>query len=133
MNINSPYLSKSIEQVQGEYLNSQSAPKKTPGANAGVSFDQVLSKVATEKDPIRFSKHATARLSTRGIEMSADQMERLNDARAQAATKGIKESLVLIDQLALIVNVRNNMVVTAFEREADENNVFTNIDGAIIA
>lgn len=133
MNINSPYLSRSIEQVQGEYLNSQSSPKKTQGAKPSVSFDQVLSKVSAEKDPIRFSKHATARLSTRGIEMSADQMERLNDARTQAASKGIKESLVLIDQLALIVNVRNNMVVTAFEREADENNVFTNIDGAIIA
>jgi flagellar operon protein len=61
-------------------------------------------------------------------------MERLNRGKIQAGEKGIQESLILVDQLAFIVNVPNNTVVTAMNRdEADSARIFTNIDGAVIA
>ena len=69
----------------------------------------------------------------RNIELTREQMERLNQGKIEAGEKGIKDSLILIDQLAFIVNVPNNTVVTAMDQTENNNNVFTNIDGAVIA
>lgn len=59
-------------------------------------------------------------------------MERLSDGTQKASAKGIKESLVIVDQLAFIVNIPNHTVVTAMEQGEAATNVFTNIDGAVI-
>jgi flagellar operon protein len=132
----------SIGQVQNEYLN-----PKTPVAGrdknslpAGAnSFASVLNKIQEASDikgseePVKFSKHAMNRLSLRNIELTQDQMDRLNQGKAEAGEKGIKDSLILIDQLAFIVNVPNNTVVTAMDQTENKSNVFTNIDGAVIA
>ena len=82
---------------------------------------------------MKFSKHAANRLNDRNIELTQDQMDRLNQAAAQAGEKGINESLILVDQLAFIVNVPNNTVVTAMDQKDKSNQIFTNIDGAVIA
>ena len=82
---------------------------------------------------MKFSKHAANRLNDRNIELTQDQMDRLNQAAAQASEKGINESLILVDQLAFIVNVPNNTVVTAMDQKDKSNQIFTNIDGAVIA
>ena len=60
-------------------------------------------------------------------------MARLEHGKIEASEKGIKDSLILIDQLAFIVNVPNNTVVTAMDQTENKSNVFTNIDGAVIA
>ncbi len=73
------------------------------------------------------------RLSLRNIELTQDQMQRLNQGKIEAGEKGIKDSLILVDQLAFIVNVPNNTVVTAMDQTENKSNVFTNIDGAVIA
>ncbi len=62
--------------------------------------------------------------------MSDEQWTRLNEATGKARDKGLKESLVMVDNLAFIVNVKSNTVVTALNDT--ERSVFTNIDGAII-
>lgn len=80
---------------------------------------------------MKFSKHANQRLENRNIELSKDQLERLNQGVGQARTKQIQESLVMMDNLAFIVNVKNNTVVTAME-QGESGQVFTNIDGAVI-
>ena len=61
-----------------------------------------------------------------------DQKERLQAGTAKASQKGIRESLVLVDQLAFIVNIPNNTVVTAMQQNETDENIFTNIDGAVI-
>ena len=73
------------------------------------------------------------RLSLRNIELTNEQMDRLNQGKIEASEKGIKDSLILVDQLAFIVNVPNNTVVTAMDQTENKSNVFTNIDGAVIA
>lgn len=73
------------------------------------------------------------RLSTRNISLSDQQSERLEAGVEMAEKKGIKESLVVVDSLAFIVNVPSRTVVTAMDQNESENNVFTNIDGAVIA
>ena len=122
----------SIEQVKDTYLNSKVSGKaKAPE----VSFNDILkqkSQIMIPRQDLRFSKHAAGRLEERNIALSDEQMVRLNDAARKASEKGIKESLVIVDSLAFIVNVPNNTVVTALDRTDSEDNVFTNIDGAVI-
>ena len=122
----------SIEQVKDTYLNSKVSGKaKAPE----VSFNDILkqkSQIMIPRQDLRFSKHAAGRLVERNIALSDEQMVRLNDAARKASEKGIKESLVIVDSLAFIVNVPNNTVVTALDRTDSEDNVFTNIDGAVI-
>ena len=125
----------SIEQVQSRYLNTGSERKTTSGGLQNQEFSKILSGLEnrTIESEVKFSKHATSRLSDRGIEMTDDQMQRLNRGKAQAGEKGINESLILVDQLAFIVNVPNNTVITAMDSNETNENIFTNIDGAVIA
>lgn len=123
----------SIEQVQDRYLkNSGTTDNKV--SKTQISFQDVLMQktLQGQTDELRFSKHATGRLNDRGIELSDSQMERLNDGVRKAQQKGIKDSLVIVDQLAFIVNVPNNTVVTAMDSTETNDNVFTNINGAVI-
>lgn len=82
---------------------------------------------------MKFSKHASQRLTSRNISLSEEQSRRLEDGVKQAGDKGIQESLVLVDSLAFIVNIPNKTVVTAMDQTETLSNVFTNIDGAVIS
>ncbi len=127
----STYLS--IEQLTDRYLGN--SKKAGSGRTAeGLSFKDILElKNAQETaGSLKFSKHALGRLSDRNIELSEGQLERLNDGAKKAGMKGIRESLVIVDQLAFIVNVPNRTVVTAMDSTDTTENVFTNINGAVI-
>ena len=122
----------SIEQLRDRYLNRQKQSQNS-AAPEGLSFEEILQKHQTaQKSEVKFSKHATNRLSDRNIELTAKQLERLNDGTRKAEAKGIKESLVLVDKLAFIVNTKNNTVITAMDQTEADDNIFTNIDGAVI-
>ena len=84
-----------------------------------------------KKEGLKFSKHANERLVSRNIDLSREQVKRLEEGTSKAREKGIQESLVMIDDLAFIVNVKNNTVITAVKDT--EDTVFTNIDGAVIS
>lgn len=120
----------SIEQVTNQYLKgNQSVSVKEPA----LSFQEILKNKQTEADSqLKFSKHAASRLNDRQIDLTPDQMERLENGTKKASEKGISESLVLIDQLAFIVSVKNNTVITAMDSKEATDNIFTNIDGAVI-
>ncbi len=98
-----------------------------------ISFQEVLERKRFEQQDVKFSKHAVNRLSERGIEISDLQMKRLEHGARMAQDKGIKESLVVVDKLAFIVNVPNKTVVTAMDQDETDSSVFTNIDGAVFA
>ncbi len=122
----------SIEQIQDQYLNK---PKTVTKSQNDISFGDILrSKTLDSKEikELKFSKHAANRLVDRNISLSDEQMKRLNDATVKASEKGIKDSLVLMDSLAFVVNVPNNTVITALDKSETDLNVFTNIDGAVI-
>lgn len=123
----------SIEQITDQYL------KKNPNVNSGnknnVSFQEILkqTKDASSASELKFSKHAAMRMEDRNIKLSDEQNERLESGVTKASEKGINESLVMVDSLAFIVNVPNRTVVTAMDQEESNHQVFTNIDGAVIA
>ena len=81
---------------------------------------------------IKFSNHAIERMQSRGISYTPDDMQKLNQAVSKAAAKGSKDTLILMDQSALIVSVKNNTVVTVMDKNALKENVFTNIDSTIV-
>ncbi len=120
-----------IEQLQDQYLNGVkgNTPVKTTD---GKSFQEILESKQSSSREVKFSKHAAQRLSNRNIELTQNQKERLQAGTDKASQKGIRESLVLVDQLAFIVNIPNNTVVTAMQQNETDENVFTNIDGAVI-
>lgn len=102
------------------------------GSN-GLSFQEVLQqKALTGIGSLKFSKHAMGRLADRNIELSDSQLERLESGTRKAEQKGIRDSLVIVDQLAFIVNVPNQTVVTAMDSTETNENIFTNINGAVI-
>lgn len=120
-----------IEQLQEQYLT----PRKTDTSvnqTKEQSFQEILESTSIRSNGVRFSKHAAQRLSNRNIELTDSQMERLQEGAVKASQKGIRESLVLVDQLAFIVNIPNHTVVTAMQQNETDEQVFTNIDGAVI-
>jgi len=93
-------------------------------------FQQVLNQ---EVSGLKFSQHAMQRLGSRNIQLSAPQLTQLKQAVDKAAEKGSRDSLVLLNKdLALVVSVTNRTVITAMDGSSIRDNVFTNIDSAII-
>ncbi|MBO4374045.1 MAG: flagellar protein [Lachnospiraceae bacterium] len=136
MKINSNGYS-TIEQAAAAYLRETKEPSLTvETGKESRSFAEILnekSEKAFEKPSVSFTKHAAQRLSDRNIELSDAQLERLFNGTKEAGDKGINSSLVMVDDLAFIVNTRSNTVVTAMDPGSNDKNVFTNIDGAVIA
>ena len=127
MNINGNF--SSIEQITGAYLNNQVQKNADTNKNSNISFEEILKQKFVG---LKFSKHAGERLEERNITLSDDQMKRLEKATAKADEKGIKESLMLMDNMAFIVNVKNSTVITAMDQTENKENVFTNIDGSML-
>jgi flagellar operon protein len=123
----------SLEQAAAAYL--QGAPESSkPGKRAdGKSFAEILNEKGEELNGVKFSKHAAERLFDRNIRLSDDQLTRLNNGTKEAESKGIDSSLVMVDDLAFIVNTGSRTVVTAMDPANNDKNIFTNIDGAVIA
>lgn len=120
----------SIEQMTGKLFSGNKVEIKKPHGQEK-SFQQILFQKQQESvNELKFSKHASLRLQNRNISISSEQMERLKDGAGKAKAKGIQESLVMVDDLAFIVNTKSNTVITAVKEL--ESSVFTNIDGAVI-
>ncbi|MCX6135326.1 MAG: flagellar protein [Ignavibacteriales bacterium] len=94
------------------------------------SFRKVLD---SELSGLKFSKHAQDRLQQRHIELTDADKQQLEKAVTLAEQKGAQDSLVFLRDLAFIVSVKNKTVVTAIDNEHLRENVFTNIDSAIVA
>lgn len=116
-----------VNKISGNLIsNSNSQVKKN-----ATPFNQILSK---EMTGVTFSQHALERLQSRNIKLGQAELAKLNDAVEKAAQKGAKESLVFMSNtnLALVVSVKNKTVITAMDSANNQDNVFTNIDSAII-
>lgn len=127
MNIYNSINPNMVQQLENKTRNVNNNTTKTKD---GQSFDQVFGNIVSNS-PIQFSKHASMRLDDRNIQLTDNQLQRVEQGMSQAKLKGIKESLVLVDDIALVVSIKNNKVITAVDSK-DSNKIFTNIDGAII-
>ena len=100
------------------------AVKDTPG------FDVIFRE---ELEKIKFSNHALKRLETRNIQLSSEDVNKIQTAVEKAESKGSKDSLVMMNDTVFIVNIPNRTVVTAMPLGGSEENIFTNIDSFVLA
>lgn len=96
----------------------------------GSSFADALDRASSE---LQLSRHAQKRIERRELNLDAGRLERLQSAISRAAEKGGTNSVVMLDDLAVVVNVRDRTVVTAMPKEGGHQKVFTNIDSVVIA
>ena len=116
-------------------LQAQQAARKSTGTDGAgnaqkASFADVFAK---KVDGLRFSAHAESRMVSRNIVLTPELMGKLEKAVAGAASKGARDSLIMTKQCAFIVNIPNRTVITAMDGESVKENIFTNIDSAVIA
>ncbi|MEN6325076.1 MAG: TIGR02530 family flagellar biosynthesis protein [Syntrophomonas sp.] len=112
--------------VQPGTIRKDKAVKTQPSTSFGQVLDQKL------QGELKFSQHAQERLKSRNIELSDGELAKLQDAVSKARQKGARDSLILMQDLALVVSVKNNTVVTAVDGQSLKENIFTNIDSAVI-
>jgi len=111
-----------------ESLNKTQLPfKETAGKK---SFDEVLNEEITR---VKFSQHAKSRVESRNLELSPEDLSKLDEALDKASEKGAKDTMIFLRDMAFIVNVKNRTVVTALDSQQIQENVFTNIDSVLIA
>lgn len=116
---------------QGPSLRAAGPRQKRSPAVKGASFQDVLKKTSETLD-VKFSGHAAERLRSRKIGVTRQQRDQLRGAIDTAATKGARESLVLMDDLALVVSVPNRTVITVARQSDLAEKVFTGIDSAVV-
>ena len=98
------------------------------------SFAEHLHKACDETGcRTNFSMHAQVRIESRDIDLKPEMLHRIDRAIDSAADKGAEKALVMLDDLALIVGVKNRTVITVVDGQAMKENVFTSIDSAVIA
>lgn len=96
---------------------------------AKTQFQDLLNEA---QQKLKISKHASQRIAQRNINISDVEWNKIEEKMQVAKSKGLNESLFLTKNAALIINVKNAIVVTALDRTEAGNQVFTNIDSAIL-
>ncbi|MDP4109843.1 MAG: TIGR02530 family flagellar biosynthesis protein [Bacillota bacterium] len=113
-------------------VSPQTEAGKTQNTDRDGEFYKLFEKMLGDKPKLTISKHAQSRMETRNIEMTPQLAAKLNDAVDRAKGKGVKDALIFTDQTAFIVNIPNSTIVTALKGQEMKENIFTNIDGAVI-
>ena len=115
-------------------------PQKQDSARKAesASFRGIFQQEIGRGQDIFFSAHARDRLTSRDIQLSPEALGKLTEAIDRAADKGARDALVLMpgasrrEDLALVVSVTNRTVITAMDGENIRENIFTNIDSALV-
>lgn len=122
------YIDRSLPIGPGTSAQRPAGPKPLP--SGAPAFGEALQRAG---EGIQLSRHAQKRVDRRDLDLDPARLERLNSAINRAAEKGSRNSVVMLDDLAVVVDVRERTVVTAMNAQAGRERVFTNIDSVVIA
>lgn len=118
-----------IKQLENQIINSsKQGIEKTGNRN----FEEIFHRIQRQENHIKFSKHALDRMEDRNIDLSTNEMDRLKYGFDKAKEKGVKDALILMGDKAFIASINNKTIITTVNKEQLKDNVFTNIDGAVI-
>ncbi len=109
----------------------ESERRKAP-PQAEEAFNRVLEKAQESSRKLHFSAHALQRMAQRGIELTPGELNKVQDAVENAARKGARSSLVLLDESAFVISIANRTVITAMDSEGMKEQMVTDIDSAVI-
>lgn len=123
-----------MNNIQIKRLESQiiSSSQKNIQKKSNKDFQEVLRNAQKNSGEIKFSKHALNRMDNRNIKLDSNEMDRLKNGFDKAEEKGVKDALILMGDTAFIASIKNKTIITTVSQEQLKNNVFTNIDGAVI-
>lgn len=127
--MNSIYNNLNVNKTNGN----QTVPHEQKQVQNQGEFGKILQQQVEKNSGLKFSKHAETRMQTRNILLSQAQKDKIGQAVNKAEVKGVKDSLVLMDNMAFVINVKTRTVITAVNSSELKENVFTNIDGAVFA
>lgn len=96
-------------------------------------FASILAQETKESDGLKISAHAQRRLDSSNVRLGQDDMKRIDTAIAKAAEKGSNQALIMLDDLALVISIKNRVLITAIDKVRNREGVFTNIDSVVIA
>jgi len=110
----------------------RSTQRSTIQSNPKVStpFSEIFKE---ELNKVKFSGHALDRMNSRDINLNESDLQRLENAVSKAEEKNVRESLVMMDNKAFIVNIPNRTVVTMLTNDKLSENIITQIDSAVFA
>jgi len=111
---------------------SKSTQKVEKNEEHGKDFSKILNEKIQQEGSIKFSSHAMERIKKRNIIITQKDMKNIEKAVEQAEKKGVNEALFVGSKFSLIVSVKNKTVITAIDEKSMKNNIFTNIDSAVI-
>ncbi|MEI7578203.1 MAG: TIGR02530 family flagellar biosynthesis protein [Armatimonadota bacterium] len=121
----------STDRIQNSRI-SELIANQPPAPTAPVEQGRIGEFAELLQDRLKLSGHAQTRLQSRNIELDQNAWDRVMSGVEKAAAKGAKESLVMVDDVALVVSIKNKTVITAVDKSTLKDNVFTNIDSAIV-
>lgn len=122
-----------IRPVQPNQVDTNSAVRHGKKATGpGRSFSDVLDKSLEKLENLKFSAHAASRMLSRNIQPSESDLQRLTEGVEKARENGSNSSLILVDDMAYVVSVKNQTVITALNKDAAQGNLFSNIDSVAI-
>ncbi len=126
--------SQDIARIQSEQIGQHITGPSDRKIAESAFRDEFKQKLGLTDDPdiLHFSNHAISRLQKRNIDITPADLQRINSAVEKASSKGSRDSLVLIDDLALVISVASKTVVTAMDKASMKDQVVTNIDSAVI-
>ena len=81
---------------------------------------------------VRFSLHAARRIKDRKLDVDNEEFVKLREGIGKLRDKGGRESLIITEKAAYIVDVDKNKVVTAVDKNNLGENVFTKIDSTLV-
>lgn len=122
----------SFRPIQSQLITNGQHPIKKPNNLNNNPFSLHLQQAIQENSKLTLSKHAKERLQQRDIQISDNRWEQIENKVNEAKKLGVRDSLVLLDNAALIVSAKNNTVITAMNRQEAMAQIFTNINGTIV-
>ncbi|MEN9784849.1 MAG: hypothetical protein RLZZ299_113 [Pseudomonadota bacterium] len=114
-----------------------STPHSLEGAPGfGESLEALLKPAApagsvTSRD-VQFSRHAQARMDALGVRLDPQEQSELGEAIDGLARRGARESLVLLGDHAVVVDVADRKVVSFMRRSEAAGTIFTQIDSTAV-
>lgn len=121
-----------IQSYQLHQLPKPSVRPKAPDKQTKAFKDILNQHLVNNSSLLKISKHAEKRLQERGIIINPDRWSMISEKVSEAKTKGVQESLVIVKEAALLVSAKNNIVITALDRNEAKSQIFTNINGTIV-
>ncbi|MEK4535489.1 TIGR02530 family flagellar biosynthesis protein [Peribacillus sp. FSL K6-1552] len=95
-------------------------------------FQQHFQEAISTNEKLTISKHAKMRMDQRKIVIEQQTWDKIADKANEAKKMGVTESLIIIDNAALVISTKNNKVITVVDREEASSQIFTNINGTIL-